>query len=105
MGSTVDPLFHVLETHPLGLVDLETLLDELLEIFRDIDAGSELNRDFSHFLDELSLGLAVPRSLAMKHLIDHDSDGPNIIFSGIDVLFESLGGHVEGTAYVIFFLF
>jgi hypothetical protein len=39
----------------------------------------------------------------MEQLIDHDSDGPDIVFDRVDVLFESLRRHVEGTANIVLF--
>ena len=91
MRSVINPFLQVLETHSLGLVDLKALLDEVLYIFREADAGSEFNGYFSHFFNKLSLGLAIPRSLSMQHLEDHDSDRPNVVLGGVDILFESFG--------------
>lgn len=40
----------------------------------------------------------------MKHLIDHDTDGPYVVFDGVNVPFEGLRGHIERAAYIILLL-
>ncbi len=99
------PFFEVTETHPLGFVDLQTLFDELLEIFRDSDVRFEPDGYFGHFVDQLGLSLALPRRLPMQQLVDHDTNGPYIVFDGVDVLLEGFRGHVEGTANIVLLFF
>ena len=40
----------------------------------------------------------------MEQLIGHDPNWPDVIFQGIDVLFEGLGGHVERASNIVSFL-
>lgn len=40
----------------------------------------------------------------MQHLIDHNANGPDIILGRVDVLLQSLGGHVERTAHIVLLL-
>ena len=40
----------------------------------------------------------------MEHFISHHTNGPNIVFEGIDVPFQSLRGHVKRTSYIVLFL-
>jgi hypothetical protein len=64
----------------------------------------ELDWYFGHFFDQLSFCFALPRSLTVKHLIDHDADGPYVVFDGVNVPFKGLRGHIERAAYIILLL-
>ena len=97
------PLFQVAQTHSFGFIDFQTLEDELLKIFRDRNMGAERHRHFSHFVYKLRLCFALPGSLSMQHLIDHDSNRPDIVLDRVNVPFEGLRRHVKRTAYVVAF--
>lgn len=53
--------------------------------------GFEFDGYFGHFVDQLGLGFALPWSLAMQQLVDHDTYGPYVVFDGVDVFLEGLG--------------
>ncbi len=59
---------------------------------------------FGHFVDQLGFRFALPGSFSKKEFIDHDANRPYVVFDGIDVFLEGLGGHVEWTANVVLFL-
>jgi len=97
------PIFKVSQAHPFGLVNFQALPDEVLEIIRDGDVGFELDRYLGHFVDQLGLSFALPRGLAVKQLVDHDPDRPDIILDRVDVLLQGLRRHVERAADVVLF--
>lgn len=105
MWGTIAPFPQLFQTHSFGLIDFQAPFDEIFKVLWDINAASEFNRNSSHFINQLSFGSAIPRGLSIENLIDHDSNRPDIIFNGVDVLFEGFWGHVEGTANIVFFLF
>lgn len=56
---------------------------------------------YGHVILQLILGLAVREGcFAMKQFIDEHPKGPDISFGTIDVLNQSLRGHVDGRAYI-----
>ena len=40
----------------------------------------------------------------MQQFKDHDSDRPDVVFGGVDVLLEGLGGHIKWASDIIFLL-
>lgn len=65
----------------------------------------KFDRNFCHFLDEFCFCFAIPGCLPMKHFVDHDADGPDIVFDGVNVSLECFWRHVERTAYIILLFF
>jgi hypothetical protein len=98
------PLLKVIQAHPFGLVHLQAPFDEILHSFRDCDTRLELDGYFGHFVDQLGFRFALPGSFSKEEFIDHDANRPYVVFDGIDVFLEGLGGHVEWTANVVLFL-
>lgn len=100
----VYPVPHACKTHPLGLIHLQTFLDELLNVLGNGDAFFELDGDPGHLVNQLILSPALPRGFTVQQLIQHDSDRPDIILDGVDVLLECLGRHVKRAAHIVLLL-
>lgn len=99
-----NPLAQFREAHSFGLIDIEAPPDELLDLFGHGNCLFELNGHFGHFVDEFAFSSALPGSLSVEHLVDHDADRPDVVLDRVDILLERLGGHVERTAHVVLLL-
>lgn len=98
------PLLQVTKAHSACLVHFKAPQDEVFEVFGDGNLRFEPDGYFGHFLDQLGFSFALPGGLTVEHFVDHDSNGPYIVFDGVNVAFEGLGGHVERAANVILLL-
>jgi len=104
LWTFANPFPEIGKTHAFRLVDFQTLADEVLDIFGDGDGLFELDGDSGHLIDQFVFGFALPGSLPVQHLIDHDADRPDIVLDGVYVLLEGLRGHVERTAHIVLLL-
>lgn len=95
------PLLEIGQRHPGLLVDVKTLLDELPGLRGEFECLAELDGQADHLIDEFLLSPALPRSLPMQQLEDHDADRPDVVLGGVDVLLQGLGRHVERTTHVV----
>ena len=70
----VDPVPHAGKTHPLGLIHLQTFLDELLNLLRNGDTFFELDGDSGHLVNQFVFSPALPWGFTVQQFIQHDTD-------------------------------